>query len=110
MLSEEKSVPPEELTSPEALAKESAPPEEIALLEEVVPLGGGYATRLDLDYIVGSTIHCVWAVVGGKSYYRWVNADQIKTIVQPALAAPTVYIQYNSSNIQIQRIRPVKTF
>ncbi len=70
--------------------------------------GAGYATRLDLDYIVDSAVHCLWAVVGGKSYYRWVNDSEIQTIVHPALEAPKVWIQYDGSG-KITRIRPIKS-
>ena len=116
MSNEEKSLAPEELEAPEAAAKElapaeeSAPPEEVALPEEAVLLGGGYASRIDLDYILGSSVHCFWAVVGSTSSYKWMNADQIRTIVQTAFIAPKVHIQYDSGSRQIQRIRPIKTF
>lgn len=110
MSSEEKSLAPEELEAPEAVAEESLPPEEIALLEEVVPLAVGQASRIDLDYIIGGNTHCFWARVGTTSCYRWVNADQIRTIVQTAFVAPRVYVQYSSITRQIQRIRPIRTF
>lgn len=74
-----------------------------------LPRGGaGYATRLDLDYIVGSTRHCVWAVVGDKPYYRWVNDGEIQTIIRPAFQAPRVWIQYDGSG-KITRIRPIRS-
>jgi hypothetical protein len=74
-----------------------------------LPRGGaGYATRLDLDYIIGSTSHCLWAVVGGKSYYRWVNDDEIQTVIRPAFQAPRVWIQYDGLG-RITRIRPIKS-
>jgi len=70
------------------------------------PGGAGYATRLDLDYIFGSTVHCLWAVVGGTSYYKWMNDDEIKTIVKPAFQARKVWIEYDGSG-KITRIRPI---
>jgi hypothetical protein len=111
-MSKEKSIAPEKLVALEAKASESKPPEEIPLpMEaEVLAVGAGYATRLDLDYIFGSKVHCLWAVVSGKSYYKWVNDDQIRTIVQTAFIAPTVSIQYNTGAKQIERVRPIKTF
>jgi hypothetical protein len=74
-----------------------------------LPQGGaGYATRLDLDYIFGSTSHCVWAVVGGESYYRWVNDSEIQTIIHPAFQAPSVWIEYDGTG-KITRIRPIRS-
>jgi hypothetical protein len=74
-----------------------------------LPAGGaGYATRLDLDYIFGSTVHCLWAIVGGHAYSKWVNADEIQTIIRPAFQAPKVWIQYDGSG-HITRIRPIKS-
>jgi hypothetical protein len=70
------------------------------------PSGAGYATRLDLDYIFGSTVHCLWAVVGGTSYHKWVNDDDIRTIVKPVFQAPKVWVQYDGSR-KITRIRPI---
>ena len=109
-MSEEKSVAPEELMAPEVKVPESRPPEEVPLPVGVEALAVGYASRIDLDYILGSSSHCFWAVVGGTSCYKWVNDDQIRTIVQTAFMAPQVSIQYNASNKQIERIRPIKTF
>jgi hypothetical protein len=109
MAQEKKSAAPEELLAP-AVTEESAPPEEVRLGEEAVPLGAGYASRIDLDYIMGSSAHCFWASVGSNSYPKWLNAAEITTIAHLAFIAPKVFIQYNSSTKQIERIRPIKTF
>lgn len=94
----------------EKVMVESEPPEEIQPLKIAAPSGFGYASRIELDYIFGSSTHCLWAIVGGNAYARWLNAEEIKTIVQPVFTASKVKVQYNSSTGKIERIRPVKTF
>ena len=110
------SIPPEELEGmaetnnmgPSTLG--SDPPESLELLDEPEILAGGWAKRIDLDYILSSSQHCFWATVGTQSCYKWMNDDTIETIVHLAFDAPKVSIQNNSGNRQIQRIRPIKTF
>ena len=69
--------------------------------------GAGYASQLDLDYIVGNPVHCLWSLVQGKYYYKWVNNNEIQTAVRPAFQAPKVWIEYSGQG-EITRIRRVK--
>ncbi len=89
---------------------QSLPLEQHMLAAPPPTSGAGPATQLDLDYIYGSTVHCLWASVNGKSYFKWLNDDQIKTIVPPAFRASQVYVQYNPQTLEIQRIRPIRKF
>ena len=107
----EVSLPLKELSPTAPAAGLSAPPETIPVTQPAaVPLAAGIATRIDLDYILGSQQHCFWANVSGSYYPVWLNADQVKTIVPLAFAAPSVFIQSNDTTKMILRIRPIRVF
>jgi hypothetical protein len=93
-----------------SVKKVSTPPEELGASKQTLSSGVGKATRIDLDYIFGGNTHCFWASVNGKSYFKWLNDDQVKTIGHAAFNAPIVNIQYNTSTNEIERIRPIKNF
>jgi hypothetical protein len=69
--------------------------------------GAGYAARLDIEYFFEGSQHCIWAVVEGKSYYRWANDREVEDILHLTSEASKVWVQYDGSG-KITRIRPVK--